>query len=62
FEQARRAKEEALANTTTIIHQNGKEGLSKEVAARQLESAMHQGNSKVKLKGRDRQGNKLEGK
>jgi hypothetical protein len=61
FKQARKAKEEVLANTTTITHNNGKDGLSKGAVTRQLESALSQGNSKVKLKGSDRQGNKLEG-
>lgn len=61
FRQARQIKEEAHANTTTITHNNGKEGLSKGAVTRQLESALSQGNSRVKLKGKDRQGNKLEG-
>jgi len=61
FKQARKAKEEVLAKTTTITHNNGNDGLSKGAVTRQLESALSQGNSKVKLKGRDKQGNKLEG-
>lgn len=61
FKQARKVKEEVHANTTTITHNNGKDGLSKVAVTRQLESALSQGNSTVKLKGRDKQGNNLEG-
>lgn len=61
FQKARKIKEEAHAKTTTITHNNGKDGLSKSAVTQQLESALSLGNSKVKLKGNDRQGNKLEG-
>jgi hypothetical protein len=61
FKQIRASKEEAHSSMTTITHKNTMEGLSKGVITRQLESALNQGNSKVKLKGKDKQGNKLEG-
>ncbi|MBE9176792.1 hypothetical protein IQ225_18375 [Synechocystis salina LEGE 06155] len=61
FKQAKKIKEEANSNTTTITHNNGKDGLSKGAVTRQLESALSQGILKIKLKGKDRQGNELEG-
>jgi hypothetical protein len=61
FEQLRQSKEEVHSNVTTIIHDNGKNGLSKGEVTRQLEAALKQGNSIVQLKGKDNQGNKLEG-
>ena len=59
--EARKFKDEAVSNITTITHHNGKDGLSKGGVTRQIESALSQGNSKVSLRGTDRQGNKLEG-
>lgn len=61
FEQARQAKDDVQSNVTTITHNNGKNGLSKGAIIQQLESALRLGNSKVKLKGEDSQGNKIEG-
>jgi hypothetical protein len=61
FEQARQAKDEVQSSITTITHNNGKNGLLKGAVISQLESALRIGNSKVKLKGKDAQGNKLEG-
>ena len=61
FKQVRKAKDEAIANTTTITHQNRQDGLSKGKITQQVESALSQGISQVTLKGVDKQGNKLDG-
>jgi hypothetical protein len=62
IQNVREAKEEALSSVTTITHSsNINDGLSKGVIARQVQSALSQGNAKVQLKGKDRQGHDLEG-
>jgi hypothetical protein len=61
FQQAREVKDAANAENMRIIHHNGKEGLIGRMIKNQLESALRQGNSKAKLKGRDLKGNRLEG-
>jgi hypothetical protein len=61
FDAARKIKDEANSETTTIRHQNSQGGLSKVAVTQQVESAIGQGNSKIRLDGRDRQGNTLKG-
>jgi hypothetical protein len=61
FSEARKAKEEVSAKTTTIIHDNARDGLFRTAIIRQLESVLRLGNSQVKVKGIDSQGNHLEG-
>ena len=61
FRQLRKSKEEAISNETTVTHNNSQDGLSKGKVTQQVESALNQGNSQVTLKGKDRQGNKLDG-
>jgi hypothetical protein len=61
FEEARKSQEEVQADQTIIKHTNGITGLNKSSAAKQVESAIGQGNAQVKLQGVDREGNHLKG-
>jgi hypothetical protein len=59
LKQLRQSKDAVLSDVTTIRHHSPK-GLSKGGVKAQVASAVSQGNAKVVLKGKDREGNKLE--
>jgi hypothetical protein len=60
FENFRKSKEDANSDLTIIRHHNSK-GLSKPAVAKQIKSAVTQGNARFKVKGQDADGNRLEG-